>query len=71
MKSGWHTVKGYEVYVEDDKVMRGIGKDHNSQEVTVYPYSYLKEYNSYTSLSGELTLSAFRSRLNRGTVIMK
>ena len=66
MKTGWHTVKGYEVYVEDDKVMRGIGK-----EVTVYPYSYLKEYNSYTNASGELTLSAFRSRLNRGTVIMK
>lgn len=66
MKNGWHTVKGIEVYVEDGKVVRGLAGG-----VATYPYEYLKEYNSYTNISGELTLSAFRGRLERGTVIMK
>ena len=70
MKDGWHTVKGYEVYVYEGKVIRGKKYDFNGQELPSYPYKYLDDYNSYVNVSGQLSFSAFRSCLSRGTVKM-
>ena len=38
MKDGWHILKGYEVYVENNMVMYGIKEGHNGESVTAYPY---------------------------------
>lgn len=38
MKDGWHIVKGEEVYIENNKVLRGIKYDNNGNPVPSYPY---------------------------------
>ena len=43
MKDGWHTIKGYEVYVEDERILRGTVKDGNGNSVTAYPYRHNQE----------------------------
>lgn len=69
VKDGWHTICGYEVYVEDGKVRRGIATVSGNQ-TTIYPYRWLgKPYNCYTS-DPYMSVDAFRSAVNRGTAQM-
>lgn len=65
IKDGWHKVAGWEVYVEDGKVIRGI---HRGDAVSVYPYFYSR-YGGW-DLCQTLTPDALRARLNRGTARM-
>ena len=37
-KDGWHTICGYSVYVENDRIVRGIKLDRNKSPVPAYPY---------------------------------
>lgn len=66
---GWHTIQGFEIYVEDDKVKRGISGDGVTAKPT-YPYRYNKQMNCWVNCSG-LSVSAFKSGVRRGTVTMK
>lgn len=59
VKDGWHTVKGYEVYVEDGKIIRGVKEDFNGQRVTAYPYKWDNACHAWCI--GTPTISAFRS----------
>lgn len=36
MKDGWHKINGYTVYIEDNKVVRGVTDNR-----TTYPYKYM------------------------------
>ena len=66
----WVKVYKYEVYVsENGKVVRGVKKDTNGSLVTAYPYTPSR-YGGW-ELNQYLTLSAFRSRVRRGTVTMQ
>lgn len=38
VSDGWHTVRGYRVYVEDGCIMRGVKRDINGGLVPAYPY---------------------------------
>ena len=70
ISDGWHKVSGYDVYIEDGKILRGIKLDHNGSQVTAYPYvKYNGPGGGWTSCSG-ITVEAFRSRVKRGTAMM-
>ena len=58
VKDGWHVVKGYNVYVEGGKILRGTKKDSNGQLVPAYPYKWESAYNAWCN--GTPTVSAFR-----------
>lgn len=60
MKDGWHTVKGYEVYVEDGKILRGVKNDTNGSRVPAYPYKWESTNNAWCK--GTPTVSAFRGK---------
>ncbi|WP_019775962.1 hypothetical protein [Streptococcus sobrinus] len=72
MTTEWHKLKGYEVMVEDGKVVRGTTGEGVSYRA-VYPYIPVdpKYGNGWVNVSGELSLSALKKRLVRGTAIMK
>ena len=58
LKDGWHIVSGYQVYVENGLVVRGIKHDSNGSLVPAYPYKFSEKYNCY--IIGTPTVSAFR-----------
>lgn len=64
-KDGWKVISGYEVYIEDGKVLRGI----SSRNTTVYPYRRCR-HGGWDNVSG-LSMAAFRSGVRRGTIEMK
>lgn len=64
MKDGWHTILGWEVYVENGNIFRGIDK-----EKTYYPYRWNKKYNCWVN-DAPLSVGVFRAGMNRGTIKM-
>lgn len=75
---GWHAICGYNVYVEDGRVMRGVSGGQNP--TTTYPYRTHYEWhddiggkkrvaNGWDNCSG-ITVDAFRAGVRRGTVNM-
>lgn len=70
-KDGWYTVAGYEVYVENNKVVKGVKKSCSGVgEVPAYPYVAAKD-GGWNLASRELSLEAFRARVKRGTADLK
>lgn len=67
MKDGWHIAAGYEVYVEDGKILRGVLGKGNSRR-TAYPYR--SGENCWTECIG-ITVDAFRAGARRGTVKLR
>lgn len=65
MKDGWHVVCGYEVYVKDGKIVRGM-KNQGFGKVAAYVYRRCK--TGGWNISYQVTPSAFRSGYKRGTV---
>ena len=68
MKDGWRDICGYEVWVEDGKIMRGMVKDRNGSKVAAWPYRACKT-GGWSNCSG-LSVDAFRAGVWRGTIIM-
>ena len=76
--NGWHTICGYDVYVEGDRVMRGVTSGAN--QTTTYPYRIHYEWQD--DIGGKkrvargwdecvgITVDAFRAGIRRGTVSM-
>jgi len=64
--NGWKIAGGYEVYVEEGKVFRGIKSDHNGHDVPAYPYRQAKS-GGWDLISG-ISLAAFRAGVRRGTM---
>lgn len=69
IKDGWHKLAGYEVYVEDGYVIRGVVSEfHGLSQHSVYPY----ERCIYGGWSKCTPLAiTFTSRIRRGTLIMR
>ena len=65
MKDGWHTIMGYDVYVEDGKVLRGT-KDKG--QLPAYVYRACKRGG--WELEYAVTVAAFRAGVRRGTIRM-
>lgn len=68
IKDGWHKIYNFDVYVEDDRVLRGIKKDRNGGEVTAYPYSACKT-GGWDNASG-VKVDTFRRGLKDGRYIL-
>lgn len=65
MKDGFHKIAGYDVYVENDKVLRGVSSDWTK---TTYVYRACKKggWDCVRSIS----VDAFRAGVRRGTIKM-
>lgn len=69
MLSGWHTLQGYHVYIEQNRVLRGIRKDRNGSDVTAYPFRRVGP-SDWTNCAG-LTAAAFIAGVRRGSITLK
>lgn len=69
IKDGWHKVSGWDVYVEDGYILRGIDTDSNGSQVPVYVYR-ASHHGGY-SREERITPAALRAGLNRGTIILR
>ena len=63
-KDGWRAICGWDVYIEDGFVVRGVSS--GPDVVPVYPYRK-DRHGGWNSCSG-LTVAAFRAGVKRGTV---
>lgn len=68
ISDGWHKLCGYDVYVEDGRVLRGVTDDRNHGPRTTWVYRASK-FGGYES-AGKVTVDAFRAGVRRGTIIM-
>ena len=66
MKDGWHKIYGYEIFVLDNKLIRGVGNT-GYYMTTTYPYRKAKEG---WDREYYMTVDAFRAGVRRGTVKM-
>lgn len=62
-KDGWHTICGYSVYVENDRIVRGIKLDRNKSPVPAYPYRRDKKNGGWNKCSG-VKVDTFRRSEN-------
>ena len=74
MKDGWHTISGYEVYVEDGYILRGINRDQNGGMLPAFVYRQDRtksgrECDRWT-LEEKITPDAFRSGVRRWTICL-
>lgn len=60
MKDGWHIVDGFEVYVENDRIIRGMREDRNGYKVTAYPYRKDTKTGNWYIATG-VKVSTFRN----------
>ncbi len=65
-REGWHDIAGYHVYVEGNKVVRGLSDD---RQLAVYPYRD-NPHGGY-DLDQNMSPDAFRAAVKRGTVTMQ
>lgn len=69
MRDGWHTLQGYVVYIENNKVLRGIKRDHNNQEIPAFPFRQI-DAHTWSNCSG-ISAPAFIAGARRGTIALK
>ena len=67
MKDGWHTVTGYEVYVEGNKVIRGVHRCRDGY-VVAWPYRAVGSA-TWENVAG-VGVEAFRAACRRGNMAM-
>lgn len=68
MKDGWHTILGYDVYTEDNKVLRGTLGDGVTYR-PAYPYKWNKRYRCWIKTTG-INTSTFCKGVKRELIIM-
>lgn len=66
MKDGWHKILGYEIYVENNIVKRGVL--HKSELNIVPGYVYRKIGTGWSRESLGITVNAFIGGVRRGTI---
>jgi|LSQX01.2.fsa_nt_gb pyocin large subunit-like protein len=66
MRDGWKIAEGYEVYVENGKILRGVKLDANGGRRTAYPYRQVR--SGGWKLETGVSLAAFRAAVRRGTM---
>lgn len=68
MKDGWHTICGWRVFVDDDRVIMGTSGTDLKQK-PIYPYRYSKTENCWVN-AAPISVAAFRTGIRRGTIQM-
>ena len=66
IRDGWHTVNGWNVYVEDGYAVRGVSRD--SQRPL---YLYTPARGGGMDRIDGIPFGALRGRMNRGTIVLK
>lgn len=66
-KDGWHKIAGYEVYMEDGYIIRGMTGTGARQRPT---YVYRASRDGGWDREDRITPNAFRAAVKRGTVKM-
>lgn len=70
IKDGWHDIMGYEVYVEDGKVIRGMKQSYTGLgKVSCYVFR-ASRYGGWDREYTGVTVAAFRAGVRRGTIAM-
>ncbi len=64
--NGWYQIQSVDIYVEDDRVLRGTDLKHTR---TLYPYRYDNKQRAWTNASG-VSYSTFRAGYSKGTYRM-
>lgn len=59
VKDGWHECHGYDLWVEDGKVIRAAGLERNI-------YQWCKPYHCWINVTGRRSYSAVREGLRTG-----
>lgn len=67
-RDGWHKLQGYDVYIENNQILRGLKTDRNGGEVTAYPYR-LSRYGGWDNCAG-ISVDAFIAGVRRDTIIL-
>lgn len=68
MKDGWHIILGYDVYIENNKVLRGtLGEGITYRPA--YPYKWDKKCRCWIKVSG-ITVGSFRHNVKKEMVVM-
>lgn len=65
MKNGWYKVLGYDVFLEDGFILRGILGKGNAQNPA---YIYRRTKDGEWTKEERITEAAFRSGVKRGTI---
>lgn len=68
ISDGWHKLCGYDVYVEDGCVVRGVSDDWKQGLRTTWVYR-TSRHGDFV-FAGKVTVDAFRAGVRRGTIIM-
>lgn len=68
IEDGWYTICGYEVWVENGCVVRGV-HTHGLKQTTTYPYRASK-YGGWDS-TGPIDVELFRYGVGRGIITMQ
>lgn len=66
IKDGWHEIAGYIVFVENDKILRGLTAD---EQRTTWCYRYNRRDGGWDA-EDNITVGAFRAGVRRGTIKM-
>ena len=68
MKNGWHKILGYDVYIENNKVLRGTLGEGSTYR-TAYPYKWDKTHRCWIK-NVDVSVNSFRNGVKRESVIM-
>lgn len=66
-RDGWHKIAGYNIYVENNRVMRGL-KGPEWNPVPSFPYRWSK--NLHCWCAENMTVDAFRAGVKRDVIKM-
>lgn len=70
MKNGWHRLQGYDVAVEDGKVVRATMQDSNGGRIPAAAYRWSNRNNCWVNAM-PISAAAFSAGLRRGTISVK
>lgn len=68
MKDGWHTILGYDVYVENNRILRGTLGEGSTYR-TAYPYKWDKTHRCWIKNAG-VSVNSFRNGVKRGSMVI-
>lgn len=68
MKDGWHIILGYDVYIENNKVLRGTLGEGIAYR-PAYPYKWDKTHRCWIKNTG-VSINSFRNSVKRESMVM-
>lgn len=68
MKDGWHNILGYDVYIKNNKVLRGTLGEGSTYR-TAYPYKWDKTHRCWIKNTG-VSINSFRNGVKRESIVM-